>query len=120
MRTAADMLDVEAAVRALMRVEHPVSCSNLLTMSYRLFRLRCLKAMRCSPDSEKQAFEAEIGNNIVLRYDDGIVSARLRLPSLTYCKTNPHSHYAGKQSGKCKRKRPSSVESYEVLGSDSN
>ena len=107
---AADMLNVEAEVRALLRVEHSVSCSSLLTMSYRLFRLRCLKAIKSAANAtppQGEAFEAHIGNNVVLRYEDGAVRARLRLPSFTFY-------------NKGKRKKPSDVESYEILGSDSD
>lgn len=109
--STSDWHHVEEEIRRLLRVEATAPCVALQSMTYKTFKMRCLRALQAALHPSKlsqntPAFDAYIGNNVVLRYEDKRVKARLRMPSLP-----------GSVLGR--KRKQSGVESYQVLGSDS-
>ena len=79
-----DLEHVEAAVRELSRAEPRGACPPLQTLSYRAFRLQCLRALAKPAATEPAPFRASLGGRISLSYDRGTVAVVLRdaAPSL--------------------------------------
>lgn len=110
-----DLAAVEEHVRLLSRAERAAPCSALQSMSYRMFRLQCLRSLRLHQGMHLPAFSAYLGNNVSLSFEEGVVTVRYSMPRVPGSKTTSKRKREGKESGLL-----SSSNLYELVGSESD
>lgn len=100
LKDSTDLDRVEAAVRGFSRSEPRGACPPLQTLTYRTFRLQCLRALAACPPAPR-AFDANLGSSISLSYSEGTVSALLRSfdPGLPLAASAPRKRKKAMQGG---------------------
>ena len=78
-----DLNTLEAVVRSFFRTEAGAMCLQLQSLSYRAFRLQCLRALahKHTPQNSyltPSTFEVSLGSRVTLSYSEGVVCATLR------------------------------------------